>query len=333
MQYGARCAVRAGRLVLAGILPLALAAVAQAATPEPIESRNLSPLYASLGIPVLRSVPALQRGDWRVRYGLHWASHSVRVAGPDAGLELDGETRRHDLSLRMGVTERLVVEVNLPFVSHRAGELDSLIDDWHGFWGLPDGFRDDQPRDRLRFAYTARPGFALDESASGAGDAELGLSWRLLGREDARLAVFAQAKLATGDPDRFTGSGDRGLSAGVRATFPACVLEALACHAQLGVAEIGRIAYAPDADRRVAFASFALAWSLSGKVVLVGQLDAHGVVYDSRPLDGRGAPVWGTLGLRWSPGDAWTLDAGFSEDLAVGAAPDVTFMIGLSRGF
>lgn len=319
-------------LVLPVLLP-ASPGVSVAATQDPLASRNLSPLYASLGVPALNSAAPPQRGGWRLRYRLHWASHSVRELGRDTSLEFDGETQRHDLSVQFGITDRLAIEANLPFVRHNAGQLDRLIDDWHGFWGLPDGNRDDQPRDRLRFAYSADPGFILDASASGLGDAELGMSWRLLERQKAVVALFAQAKFATGDEDHFTGSGDTGYSAGLRASFPTCFLAALACHAQLGIAEVGRIAYAPDADRRTAFASFALSLRLHERLALIGQLDAHGAVYDSAPLDTNGSPVWGSLGLRWSLGNAWSLDAEFSEDLAVGAAPDITFMLGVARSF
>jgi hypothetical protein len=288
------------------------------ASTAPMASRNLSPLYANLGVPVLRSAETPRRGEWHASYRLHWASHSARETGYVAALELDGETQRHDLSLRAGITERLAVEVNLPFVRHSTGQLDGLIDKWHGFWGLPDGFRDDQPRNRLRYAYTGQPGFSFEDPASGPGDAELGMSWRLREGETAAFAIFAQAKFATGDRERFTGSGDTGYSAGLRATFATCFVTVLTCHAQLGVAEVGYLAFAPDADRRAAFASFALALSLSERLALKAQLDAHGVVYDARPLDGAGPPVWGALGLSWSFADGWTLDAGFSEDLAVG---------------
>jgi hypothetical protein len=319
-------------LALPGLQLLPCAAVG-AATPQPLASRNLSPLYASLGVPVLRSAEAPRRGEWQGTYSLHWASHSLQATGEGATLEFDGETQRHDLSLRAGLTDRLAVEASLPYVRHSEGHLDALIDDWHAFWGLPDGYRDDQPRDRLHFAYTGSPGFFLDDPTSGLGDAELGLSWRLLDRRGAAVAVFAQAKLASGDRERFTGSGDTGYSAGVRVTFPECLLPALSCHTQLGIADVGRIAWAPDADRHAAFASIALTWRLGESIALTGQLDAHGVVYDASPLDESGVPLWGSLGLRWSFADAWTLEAGFSEDLVVGAAPDITFMAALARRF
>jgi len=326
-----------GRRILlvlaAGGLQCALAANIQAATPQPLASRNLSPLYANLGVPVLRSAWGTQRGEWDGAYRLHWASHSLQESGHGGSLEFDGETQRHDLSLRVGVTDRLAVEANVPYVRHSEGRLDALIDDWHAFWGLPDGFRDDQPRDQLRFAYSASSGFLLDEGSSGIGDVELGLSWHLLDSDAAGISVFAQAKFASGDEGRFTGSGDRGYGAGFRATLPVCLFSALSCHAQFGIVDVGRIAWAPGADRRAVFASLALSWSIGERFVLVGQLDAHSVVYGESPLDSSGTPLWGSLGLRWSVTDAWSVDAGFSEDLAVGTAPDVTFMAGVTRRF
>ena len=40
--------------------------------------------------------------------------------------------------------------------SRRRGTLDGFIDDWHDFFGLPEGTRPVLPRDQLNIAYRAR---------------------------------------------------------------------------------------------------------------------------------------------------------------------------------
>ena len=57
-----------------------------------------------------------------------------------------------------------------------------------------------------------------------------------------------------------------------------------------------------------------------------------GAVYRDAALAAEGAPLFGALGLRWTPG-AWQLEALFTEDLKVGSAPDVSFQLGIRRGF
>ena len=299
----------------------------------PVASRNLSPLYANLGIPALREAGALPAGSMSLSWGLHWASHAVRERGGARLLELDGETRRHDITLRAGVGHGVTLELNLPLVQHGGGRLDGLIDDWHAFWGMPDGPRAQQPEDRLFFAYAAPRGFLLDDGVAGIGDAEIGIAAELVSTPLLELAAFATGKLATGDESDFTGTGDAAYAAGIRFNLRQCLFERLRCQGQFGLADVGDIAYAPEADRRALFASLSLSWQVASTLAIVAQLDGHEAVYRGEPLAANGAPVWGTLGLRWAPAPRWRLDALFSEDLAVGAAPDITFLLGVSRQF
>ena len=118
----------------------------------PIASRNLSPIYQHLGIPVLRSAHNPQRGDWSGEADLHWASHALRERSGSSVLEFDGETRRYDLTVALGLGAGFAFTANIPYVEHSAGNLDSLIDGWHSLWGLPEGARPQQPQDELLFS-------------------------------------------------------------------------------------------------------------------------------------------------------------------------------------
>jgi hypothetical protein len=305
----------------------------------PVASRNTAPIYANLGIPTQRDAGSLGAGAWQLGWQLHWASHSVRERSGELALEMDGETRRHDLSLRLGLGRGVTVEATVPWIRHEGGSLDSLIEGWHELWGLPNGARDDQPDDVLRFAYNGPRGFLLNSEASGVGDIELGIAWTMGTIAGADWASFAQVKLATGDAEVFTGSGGTAYAAGMRASLHACGDRRLSCHVQLGYALTGDIAFAPDADEGSWFAGLSLAWALGEHWALIGQLDAQAEIFAGDPLATAGAPVWGTLGARWTPagrGDnpgKWAFEAHFSEDLAVGAAPDITFLLSASRRF
>ncbi|MFT7286932.1 MAG: hypothetical protein ACI87W_001041 [Halieaceae bacterium] len=307
---------------------------AQAVDPAllaPAASRNLSPLYHSLGIPPLVGAQSIGAGNWQLDWSVHWASHALQEVSQGDLLELDGETRRQDLRLRLGLTDRLTLTVNLPYLQHAGGQLDSLIDDWHSLWDMPDGPRARQPRDALNFSFGGDPGFSVNNSRSGFGDAELGLAMELLPGHSWQLAAFARYKFDSGDAGDFTGSGDSGVALGARLGREACIFASLSCHMQIGIADVGDIAISGAAQQRVAFGGLALAWQLLGSLALTAQLDAHDVVYEQAPLNNSGAPVWGTLGLRWQPAERWFVEAQFSEDLAVGTAPDITFRLALSR--
>ncbi|EAQ99140.2 DUF3187 family protein [Congregibacter litoralis] len=299
----------------------------------PIASRNLSPLYANLGVPVMTRAASLEEGEWIVDSTLHWASHAVLERRGGEGLELDGETQRLDLRLQRGFGRKLSLSLNLPYIRHSGGNLDGLIDGWHAFWGMPDGPRGVQPDDRLRYAYTGPEGFELDSSRSGLGDVELGAKLQVSAGDNWALGVFAQYKFATGDSSDFTGSGESGASLGARWSRQRCVFADVSCHLQIGVSEVGDSAFDEDADTVTPFLGFSLAWLIHPSVSILAQIDTHDVIYEAAVLRENGSPVWGTLGLRWQPATRWLIDAQFVEDLAVGSAPDVTFRFSLSRGF
>jgi hypothetical protein len=277
----------------------------------------------------MQAARELQAGELRVAWQLHWASHARSEAG--GRLEFDGETRRHDLRLAWSFAPRWTVQASVPWIDHSGGRLDALIDGWHDVWGLPDGPRAMQPRDRLRFAYAGAPGFRLEDDRSGWGDAELDLDWQVYERDGSAVTLFGHGKLATGRVDDFTGTGERAIGVGLRASVDACFATRLSCHGQLGLIDIGRSPIAQQADERIAFGGLSLAWRFSDRLAFTAQVDVQEKVYRQAPLDASGAPVWGTVGLRWRLAPAWMADVHIGEDLAVGSAPDVTFMFAVSR--
>lgn len=308
-------------------------AAAESSLADPLQSRNLAPLQANLGVPLMRAARGLEPGEWAISGGLHWASHSLFERSQGETLEYDGETRRLDLTLAAGLGRNVTVSANLPWVQQRGGNLDSLIDGWHGFWGMPDGARDEQPRDRLLFALDAAPGFVLDDDVAGIGDAELGLDWRFRANASSAWSAFAQYKPGTGEAQDFSGSGDDGYALGLRFSSRACLWSALSCHLQAGIAAVGDIELVDDARTRVAFAGLSLALTITPTVAIVGQLELQENPFDSGILEAIGTPVLGTLGLRWLPAPGWQLEGQFSEDLNVGTAPDVTFRFALGRSW
>lgn len=297
----------------------------------PLVSRNLSPFESGLGMPVMAAANAMKTGHWNLTWDLHWASHAARETGIEGELELDGETRRQDLRLVAGITDRLTLMVDVPWVQHSAGSLDSLIDGWHDFWGMPEGDRADQPRDRLRFAVSGSDEFALEQSASGLGDVELGLGWQLWGDERQALASFAQITLDTGDGRDLTGSGDTAIAAGLRYSRQHCVFSALSCHIQAGLIEPGNLELAHRQRSLLMFGGLSLAWQPGAKLALIAQLESREGAYEAGPLSTHDLALWGSLGLRWQPNADWIVEAQFSEDLKVESAPDITFRLALGR--
>ena len=318
-----------GRRFCIGLL-LALTAVTAPA--QPLVLRNLSPLYANLGVPVMAAAQIDAVGRWRSSLQLQLASHTRREQDSENLLELDGETRRVDLGLSYSPGERLRLSLNLPWINHAGGHLDALIDGWHDVFGLPDGPRDDQPEDRLRFAYSGSGGeWLLDSGHSSLGDVEFAADWSLLSGPRTAVSAFTSVKLPSGEEEKFAGSGETALAAGLRFSQADCVFNRVSCHAQLGAVDMGDSSLDSRAESWAPFYGLSVVWVLGDRLSLLAQLEGQGEIYRSAPLDDAGAPVFGALGARWEAAQDWQIEALFSEDLNVGSAPDISFQLGISH--
>ena len=169
------------------VVALTLAILAYACPPakadifEPFTTTNMNPFVQVNGPPVTRS--AIVAGRHQLRWQLRTdVANNFTSSGNDAeSVTIDGETHRHNLSLRYGLSDRLEVGIDIPYVSHKAGSLDQFIEQWHGFWGLPNSDRDKQPQDQLVFDYLSADGTAasVTRSASGIGDIRLHAGYQL----------------------------------------------------------------------------------------------------------------------------------------------------------
>lgn len=258
------------------------------------------------------------------------ANHSTDNSSPLETLLFDGETLRLSVGWRREFG-RWDLGVDVPFLSHDDGFLDSTIEGWHDAFGLPNGNRDRRPNDVLAFQWT-RDGAALidrTESASGIGDARLTLGRTLYTGDDWRFGARALAKFATGDADDLTGSGDNDFTLGL--TFE---------HDALLGAENWRLSSAValtvpgdsdllgvEVEDQVASARVTVVWQASPAVAVGARVRTRERIVRSELREvGEGATAldaW--LGFRL--GDKRQLTLGVSEDIRVDSQPDVVFRL------
>ncbi len=334
---------RIGFSALALVLVLLLSAPAGAADDllAPLAIRNQSPLVQIHGLPADLNPNLPPSGRVRARLALDIANNFAKGTVPGEQILLDGESYRTTLALAAGLGKSWMVGLELPWVAHREGFLDGFLEDWHDALGLPQGGRDNAPRNRLAYRYLQGgvPRLALTGETSGLGDLALLCAWQMLRREGpgtTDLAFGSRLELPTGDADRLHGSGSVDLALWLAAGRRAPLGNGeLAGHLALGVLAMSRGDVLASQQRpATAFGRIGLAWSPSDRLALKLQLEAHSSLYRGSDLVQVNSPaalltMGGTIAL---PGGV-NLDLGFSEDMVVEAASDGAFHLALNRLF
>jgi hypothetical protein len=312
-----------------GLALLLLAPAALAS--EPLYVKNLSPVAGLLGLPSQRDAQTMGSGE--LAFALHGslASQYVNESSANEYLNLDGETARIALELRYGLAQDWDLQLEIPWLKQSGGNLDSVIDDWHDFWGMSDGGRNSVPRDVLDYRYQSADGqFSLQDDSSGIGDISLALTHAFYRDSDSVASVALGYKAGTGDEDDFLGSGADDAYVALRFSGAHLSSLPLSWHGQAGYLRAGDSHLLEGVqERNLWFAGLAVDWRLARNWSLIAQLDGHAAPMHSE-LTGVGEDAaMGTLGARWYFAPEWSVDISVVEDIRVETAPDVTFQASL----
>ena len=313
------------------LLPALLVAAPLCMASEPLYVKNLSPITGLLGLPSQRSADTTQAGALAAALHNSIANHYVLDGSSKEYLNLDGETVRVALDLRYGLAADWELHLEVPWLDHSGGNLDSVIDDWHDLWGMSEGGRDLVPTDLLDYRYaTQSVDFGLQEDSSGLGDVSLSLNHVFYRDDRAVASVVLGYKFGTGDEDDFLGSGaDDGFVA-IRFSGQDLSGLPLSWHGQVGYLRAGDSDLLQDTqEQNLWFAGLALDWALAERWSLIAQLDSHAAPLDSDIKAVGGEAYMFTAGARWRFAQHWSADLSVVEDIRVETAPDVTFQASL----
>ena len=235
------------------------------------------------------------------------------------------DVHSHALPVELGI--------ELPFVRHQAGHLDSVIDSWHDAFGLPRGHRSGRDHDVLDFRYSDAEDMVInvDSSTKGIGDARLFGGWRFFSTERHRLALRFGAKFPTGDSSELHGSGGTDLSLGVAGDVTSLFgIPSLNGFYRIHAIHIGE----PDLlanryEEWVRFISTGVGLQISERIELRLQGASRSAMYQSelRSLGGSATTV--TFGGNIRLFKNYELSIGVSEDADAETAPDVAFKVAL----
>ncbi len=316
-------------LIAASVSPLA----AHAFDIIPFNTRNQSPLAQIYGLPSAGSAVVVPQGQGEFHVMLDHASNFVDEGTPTEQILLDGETTRLTFGGRYGLTGKVEIGVEIPYVYHGGGFLDGFIINYHDLFGFPQGGRDQAPRNRLLYQYRRNGVDKLKMDSSGGGLGDIAMTAGLQLYNDAAqypraVALRAGVKLPTGESSSLFGSGSTDVSLWITASeaFGLPLGQgAIFGAAGLMVLTNGDVLPDQQADH-VGFGSIGVGWKPLNWIAFKVQIDAHTAFYrdsDFQPLSRNAAQllIGGTLGLS----ERTSLDIAVSEDLARKTSPDVAF--------
>lgn len=308
---------------------------------KPLYTTNLSPIIQVYGLPAAEAGNLTPTDKLSLRVVTEVASHYTKDDKGAESVLFDGETSRAIVSMRYGLAQGWEVGVDVPMVSHDGGVLDSFIEGWHDFFGLPQGGRDRASRDQLRYSYQRNNSSALDYSGSngGFGDLSLFASYQLLTPvpvERRSVALRGGIKLPTGNSSRLRSSG--AMDAHLRLTTSDA--ETLGqwnttLFASGGVLWLGKGDILEDQQRRwVGFGSVGVGWMPVSWIDFKLQLDGHTSFYDNSNLTQiNSSSLQLGIGGSWHFSEQVSLDLAVIEDVVVGSAADVVFHSALNWRF
>ena len=292
---------------------------------EPLWVENLSPMASLVALPSQRSADI--REGLSVTLHSDIATHFVSQARGDETVFFDGETQRHSMAIRWGISSAWELSAVVPLTKHSGGFTDGYINRWHDFFGMPDGGRNSVPEDQLRYQVDS-PELQTSLAASSSGLADVTFEVAYMGerQRELQIAYAVGYKASTGDKSDWTGSGSSDLygvarfSGAHRSGLP------LYWHGQLGVTATGDSPLlGPKKEDWILFGGLSAEWHFNERWALIGQIDSHSSLLDSS-LDALGEPAGMlSLGLRRQLGNSWAVDISFAEDIVVESAPDIIF--------
>lgn len=312
------------------------AAEAPAYQATPIYVANQNPFVQIFGLP--KSEPGTITPKSKLDVGFLYYVSNNAIQNDDQSLIWDGETAQYNFRVRYGVSDKLELGIDVPYIDHSGGYLDSIIRGFHDLFGFPNDRQEQFEKNQIHYKVNENgTDFEMQERQSGLGDIRLSAAIPLFSKSiDSQryLAVRPLLKLPTGDAQDLLGSGGTDLSVSL-AYSDYETLRAIntVLSVNCGMIYMGNTKVLRDLQRHFAgYGGVSLDWLATKHLEFKLQLDMHSAFYDSA-FDQLGSSIQllagGTARL---PGEV-LLDLGMSQQLITDATPDLGLYLSLRRLF
>ncbi|MGD2173344.1 MAG: DUF3187 family protein [Gammaproteobacteria bacterium] len=291
-------------------------------------TRDLNPILQSVYLPSL--VPIADGDGWRLDHSLYITNTLQLESRSGEELLIDAENYRYEFALR-NRSGNWITQLDVPLIANNGGELDGTIENWHDFFGFPQGRRDQFERDQIDIEYRrdGRVEYSQSAASSGLGDLSLALGYQRPGQ----TAYFIGIELPTGSADDF--SGNEAVDYALWMTRELSLDARTIAFGMLGISFPGD---GGNLDGllvdRIWVAQAGVEYRFYDDLAATVQFDLHSQSVEDSNLEAFGNSVQIQVGLGFLElFEAHRLDLFFSEDILVGSAPDISFGLRLARQF
>jgi hypothetical protein len=325
---------------MAAMLVLGCLGPARGETSSPLYIGNQNPFVLIYGLPKSESGTITPKRKLDAVFIYNVSNNALyQYADNGESIICDGETATYTMKLRCGVADWLEVGLDLPYVQHSGGYLDSTIRKFHSTLGYSNGRQKEFEKNQIHFMVEDNGDVLYETQANsqGLGDIRLTagvpllMNWLGDGRH---LAARSVLKLPTGKSEDLLGSGAADVSLGL-AYSDDRLLEFMniALGANFGLVYLGGSGVLADKQNHlVGYGGASMNWTARDWLGLNLQLDMHSAAYDSELIQlGSSLQLLAGASFRL-PGEVM-FDLGISEQLTTDATPDVGFYLMLGHLF
>lgn len=310
------------------LLALLVSPLVLADDPPPVEMGALARGFA---LPTLGRPDVLPGGGLQQRFYVNDTNEYAARDNANESIVIDGEATQLSYDVHYGITERWEAGLFVPVLSQGGGILDSIIQGWHRTWGLPNGGREDAPKNRYLYQYTRNNQLLLNVSQGSVTFGDLRLSTGYLLAD--HLAARAMLKLPTGDASHLSGSGAAGGALWLDGGLPlGGFFNWLTLYGSLGYSYNGKGDILPQLQKTgMPFGAAGLGLRFTPRWDAKVQVYFHAAPYkDSElaALDHIAAPLTVSTSYRVARNTAISL--GFQEKANLFASPDFGVFLGLT---
>ena len=308
----------------------------------PFRTVNQRPLVMIFGLPAESSATVTPAGHSAFSLTQDITSEYTTNATPNERITLDGESYRWVLNARYGISDRLEAGIDIPYVLYEGGFWDGFINDWHKNFNLPQGGRDEAPKNRINYSYFKDGVRKLNmrNAGSGIGDIALNAGMKLYDSADSgyhdALALRTAIKLPTGESGSLRGSGSTDFTLSLCGSMNNfSEWGSLGVFGSAGGMAMTRGDVLPDQQNNlVGFGTLGVGWGPAEWISFKLQFNAHTALYhDSALSELSQHSLMLVGGGAVKLPDGYLLDIGVSENVFVVTAPDVSFHLGLQKQF